>query len=252
MMSRINRMVCVCLVSLFSAAAARAETVEEVEKKISEQSKKIKSMSMKMKSMSDASGPGTNTKSTLEGTYEYMMDGPKTLSRTDVLTQSQIDAGGNKLEQKSKSLSISDGDYLYVLTEQGGQKYATKMKASDRSMSTKLDDLRQWYDFKLLPDETIDGKPCYALELTPKKGSPVGEGTGKNRHYYQKDTCVLVKAVVFGPEGKIVSTTTYSDIRINPSLGKDRFTFTPPPGVQVQDFTGMTSTPPPMPKGEKP
>jgi len=244
MLKRTN--LCLALASLtcFTAASAGAEKLEDVEKKLSEQSKKITSMSMKMKSVSDMSGEGFKTSSTLDGTYEYMIDGKKTLSRTDAVTKTHTEAGGVKQDMNAKSLSVGDGEFMWVLSEQSGQKFASKLKADDKQTANWRDDIKEWYNVKLLPDETIEGKPCYVLEMTPKKPTP-GDTNYRSLQYYQKDNCVLVKAVVFDAAGKPVSTTTYSDIKINPSLDKSRFKFTPPPGVEVMDMTGVPGLNPP-------
>lgn len=232
---------CIALASLacFTTAAARAEKLEDVEKKLSEQSKKITSMSMKMKSVSDVSAEGFKTKSTLDGTYEYLIDGKKTLSRTDAVTKTHTEAGPVKQDMDAKSLSVNDGEFMWVLSEQSGQKSVSKLKADEKQSANWRDDMKEWYNVKLLPDETIEGKPCYVLEMTPKKAVP-GDTNYRSVQYYQKDNCVLVKAVVFDAAGKPVSTTTYSDIKINPSLDKSRFKFTPPPGVEVMDMTSVT------------
>jgi outer membrane lipoprotein-sorting protein len=233
------RTVCLALSVCLAASMARAETLDEVQKKIAEQSKKITAMSMKMKSVSEIRADGAVSKSTLDGTYEYMVDGTRTLSRTEAHTRVRNESAGANQEFENKSLSIADGEHVYILSEQAGQKYASKMKAFGQQTANWRDDLKEHYDFKLLPDETIDGKPCYVLELTPRKGAAAAGDDSRSRHYYQKDSCVLVKAIVFGADGKPTSTTTYSDIKINPSLSKDRFKFTPPPGVEVQDLSAL-------------
>lgn len=232
----VRRTLFLAALALLVAAPVRADTLEAVEKKLAEQSRKTTSMSMKMKTVSDVSGEGFKSKTTIDGTYEYMMDGKKTLTRIDVSTKTQMELGGAQQNIDAKSLSISDGELMWVLSEQSGQKMVSKMKADDKQVTSWREDMKEWYNLKLLPDETVDGKPCYVIEMTPKK-SPAAAAEYRTVQYYQKDTCVVVKAVSYGADRKPVSTTTYSDIKINPKLDKGRFKFTPPAGVPVMDMT---------------
>ncbi len=232
----LRRALTLAALGLLLVAPVRADTLEAVEKKLAEQSRKMTSLSMKMKTVSDVSGEGFKSKTTMDGTYEYMMDGKKTLTRIDVATKTQMDLGGAQQNIDAKSLSISDGDVMWVLSEQSGQKMVSKMKADDKQVTNWREDMKEWYNLKLLPDETVDGKPCYVIEMTPKK-SPTAAAEYRTVQYYQKDTCVVVKAVSYGADRKPVSTTTYSEIKINPKLDKSRFKFTPPAGVPVMDMT---------------
>jgi outer membrane lipoprotein-sorting protein len=43
--------------------------------------------------------------------------------------------------------------------------------------------------------------------------------------------------VANGPDGKPMTTMTYTDIKINPDIPADRFVFKAPEGVQVQDMS---------------
>lgn len=239
MSKRTNLCLAVVSVAFFAVGSARAEKLEDVEKKLAEQSKKITSMSMKMKSVSDISGEGYKTKSTLDATYEYTMDGKKMLSRTDSTMKTQTEAGGVKQDADGKSISVNDGEYTWIQSEQYGQKSVMKIKSDDKQTPNWRADLRDQYNLKLLPDETIDGKPCYALEFTPKAPT-AKEANSRSVQYFQKDNGVMLKAVSYGPDGKVTSTVTYSDIKINPSLDKSRFKYTPPPGVEVVDMTNVS------------
>lgn len=236
MSNRLRSVPALAILGLLLAAPVHADTLEAVEKKLAEQSRKTTSLSMKMKTVSDVSGEGFKSKTTIDGTYEYMTDGKKTLTRIDVSTKTQMELGGTRQNIDAKSLTISDGEVMWMLSEQSGQKMVSKMKADEKQMTNWREDMKEWYNLKLLPDETVDGKPCYVIEMTPKK-APAAAAEYRTVQYYQKDTGVVVKAVSYGADRKPVSTTTYSDIKINPKLDKGRFTFTPPAGVPVMDMT---------------
>ncbi|RIK66856.1 MAG: hypothetical protein DCC66_12495 [Planctomycetota bacterium] len=236
MSNRLRSVPALAILGLLLAAPVHADTLEAVEKKLAEQSRKTTSLSMKMKTVSDVSGEGFKSITTIDGTYEYMTDGKKTLTRIDVSTKTQMELGGTRQNIDAKSLTISDGEVMWMLSEQSGQKMVSKMKADEKQMTNWREDMKEWYNLKLLPDETVDGKPCYVIEMTPKK-APAAAAEYRTVQYYQKDTGVVVKAVSYGADRKPVSTTTYSDIKINPKLDKGRFTFTPPAGVPVMDMT---------------
>jgi outer membrane lipoprotein-sorting protein len=229
----------VMILVLSAAGIGRAESVEDVQKKIVEKNKAIKSMSAKLKQLTEMDMAGFKSKSTADGSYEYMMDGDKMYVRSDTKMTSETDVGGNKAKQESSSIGVCDGQYYFTLTEQAGEKTATKSKLPDKPDSDPFKALREDYDLKLLPDETIDGKTCWVFEATPKASKTAQNpmAGGKMRQYFQKDTGAMAKNIVYTAEGKPMSTTTYSDIQVNNSIPKDRFKFTLPPGVKVMDMT---------------
>ncbi len=224
---------------LGGTGVGRAESVEDVQKKIVEKNKAIKSMSARLKQVTQMDMAGFKSTATADGSYEYLVDGDKMYVRSDTKMMSETDVGGNKAKQESSSIGVCDGHFYYTLTDQAGEKMATKSKLPDKPDSDPFKSLRDDYDLKLLPDETIDGKTCWVFEATPKasKAAPNPAAGGKMRQYFQKDTGAMAKNIVYTGEGKPMSTTTYSDIQVNKSIGKDHFKFTPPPGVKVMDTT---------------
>jgi len=228
-----------CVLVFGGARICRADTVEDVQKKIVEKNKAIKSMSAKMKQVTEMDMAGFKSKSTADGSYEYVLDGDKMFVRSDTKMSSETDVGGNKAKQESASIGVCDGEYYYTLTDQAGEKTATKSKLPDKPDNDPFKHLRADYEMRLLPDETIDGTSCWVIEATPKASKSAQNPMmgGKMRQYYQKDTGVLAKNVMYTAEGKPMATTTYSDIRVNKPIAKDQFKFTVPPGVKVMDMT---------------
>lgn len=224
---------------LGGARTGKAEKIDEVEKRIADQNKAIKSMSAKMNTVTNMDMGGMKSKSTATGTYEYMLDGDKMFVRSDTKVTSETDVAGNKMKQESTTVGVCDGEFFYSLTDQAGEKFATKSKIPDKPDTDPFKGLRTDYDLKLLTDETVDGKSCWVIEATPKapKAGANPMAGGKLRHYFQKDTGAMAKNIVFGVDGKPMATTTYSDIQINKPMTRDHFKFSPPPGVKVMDTT---------------
>src|SRR6185503_12699442 len=100
------------------------ETLEEVEKKITDNMAKQKSVSYKMKSTNDMKNPQMMYKSDAEGTMELTRRGEKKwASRMEAKTDTLRKIGDEKeVKEKGKILSIYDGEFAYTYTETGEQK----------------------------------------------------------------------------------------------------------------------------------
>ena len=63
-----------------------------------------------------------------------------------------------------KSLSVNDGKFVWTLNETAGTKMVTKTKppADDLPWAA----LKHDNEFKVLPDEKIDGADCFVIETT--------------------------------------------------------------------------------------
>jgi outer membrane lipoprotein-sorting protein len=112
-----------------------------------------------------------------------------------------------------------------------------KMKAdkTQMSMADPFAAYREDYDLSVLPEEKIDGETAYVIQATPKeKTTP---GMSKTLNYYRKSDGIMLKMVMYGEDGKPMSTITYSDIKVNADIPAERFVFKAPPGVQVMDMS---------------
>ena len=97
--------------------------------------------------------------------------------------------------------------------------------------------MKVWRDtaeLKVLPDSSSDGRAAWVIEATPK---PDQAGQGKTVIHYDKESGQMIKMVAYTPDGKPMTTMTYSDIKINDKISPDRFVFKAPPGVEVQDLS---------------
>lgn len=212
-----------------------AETADSARKKISAKVKDIKSFSAKMKTVTTMDTPAYKLNQHSEGTFEYMVKGETRLSRSETDDATETNIAGNSTKTKRKLLSVMDGKFAYTLIDENGQKICNRMAVKPEPANDPFASYDEAFNMKLLPDETVDGKPCWVFELT-YKNKMLAQQAGRQVHYYQQDSGVMVKAVGYGPDGKIASTTTISDVKLNPKLPEDHFAFKAPPGVEVQDL----------------
>jgi len=217
----------------FSGAAVSAETVEEVSKKINAASEKLNSFSAKMKMVTEMKQEGFSMVSTAEGTTEMLRKGGELLVRSENKSVSDTNVGGNVSKQESSMLFITDGSFAYTVTEAGGAKSAQKMKLV-KPDNDPLKDLRNMGELKVLPESSTDGRAAWVIEATPKSDDA---GQGKTIVHYDKESGQMIKMVAYSPDGKPMTTMTFSDIKVNDKISPDRFVFKAPPGVEVQDLS---------------
>ena len=99
--------------------------------------------------------------------------------------------------------------------------------------------MEQYYNLKLLPDETVDGKSTFVLEMT-LKDKQAGIPIGKSKLYYDKATGIAIKSISYDDKDKPSGTMTTSDIKIDANIPADHFVFKVPVGVEVKDETKGT------------
>jgi len=216
-----------------SSAAVSAETVEEVSKKIAAASEKLNSISAKTKMVIEMKQEGFSMVSTTDGTTEMLRKGSDFLMRSENKSVSETNVGGNVTKQESSALYITDGSFAYTVSESAGTKSAQKMKLEKPD----VDPFKVWRataELKVLPDSSSDGRAAWVIEATPK---PDQAGVGKTVIHYDKESGQMIKMITYTPDGKPMSTMTYSDIKINDKISPDRFVFKAPPGVEVQDLS---------------
>lgn len=237
---------CLVLVAIVGmcAATANAETLEEVKKKIHDKVSGYKSLEYKGYATTDFNTPQFSSKSKTEMTAQYLKQGEKILGRTESKINSEQKMGDQVSKNTVHITSISDGQFDYTIQDTDGVKTATK---SNLAMNKELNPfntlgmfktMEETYDVKLMPDETVDGKPAWVLEMKPK--DPAAAATmGRTISYYDKESGISIKSTSYDPAGKPISTFITKDIKVNSSISPDRFVFKAPPGVEVMDTTQM-------------
>lgn len=238
-MVRYPLLACCCLAVLLPAYPAAAETIEDVEKKIIESQGKLKSYTAKMKTKQDLDvGEGNRIKSDVEGAVEWMRKGDKVLYHSELKGSSVQTYAGKDMKNDVSSTMVSDGDFLYVMSDQMGQKMVVKQKY-DPSVTgeakTMFETLRREHALKLLPDEKVDGAEVYVIEATAKSADM--QPINKTVLYFRKDNGLPVKTVGMDKKNQPVSSSATTDIKLNADIKPERFEFKAPEGVQVIDMS---------------
>jgi outer membrane lipoprotein-sorting protein len=235
-----------------SAPSVRADDkAEEVQKKIHEKVSKYKSLSFKSMTIIETASPELSSRSTTEQACEYLRKDAKTiLTRFDNKSHSVTKVGDQQYKNESTMTSIFDGEFQYGLIDNQGSKMATKQRPYPGGLVDPFDPLPQFramektHRVKLLPDDKIAGKTAWVMEIGPKTPTsrPAGDAKGESGgerivNSYDKDTGVLIKTVSYDAAGKVSSTTTMSDIKVNDKIDPERFKFKAPEGVPMFDRT---------------
>ena len=217
----------------FCGATVAAETIDEVSKKIAAASEKVTAFSAKTTMVSEIKQEGFSMVNKTEGTMEMLRKGGDFLVRAETKGVAETNVGGQTTKQESSVLMINDGAFAYSVTEMAGNKSAQKMKVEKPD----ADPFKAWKadaNLKLLPDATSDGMAAWVIETTPKS---TDAGQGKSVIHFHKESGQMIKMIAYAPDGKPMTTMTFSDVKLNGKIDPERFVFKAPPGVAVQDST---------------
>ncbi len=238
--TRSIRLACVLIVvaMLGHSAAVRAETLADVEKFIGDKWDKLKSASYDMEMSSNNEGQGYSMKMTSAGKSEVMRDGDKVKIHMDTKTTNDMVAAGNSTKTEMLSTMVVDGEFAYTMMDNSGQKSVMKTKAQSFSDGAGgkgfLKMLKEHGELALLPDETVDGKATYVIEGKAKGAAAGGQNS---KYYFSKENGMVIQSVSGSADGKAKTIMKITNIKIDPAIAADRFTFTAPAGVQVTDMT---------------
>jgi outer membrane lipoprotein-sorting protein len=231
------------------AGTVQAETLEEVEKKITELTTKHKSVELKMKTKMDVAMEQMSEKSEADSTVIYAKKGEKWLSRNETKSTGTRKVGEQPEEKlDSKMLVIYDGQHTYTLMESPQFTQASKQKTESQDpFGNKMwEGLHKHMNIKLLPDQTVDGKSTWVIEMRPKADEDAPpeamEAMNNTRSvvHYRKSDGVAVKSVTYDKDKPTV-TMTVTDIKYDVEPKPDTFTFKAPEGVTVMDMDALAA-----------
>jgi outer membrane lipoprotein-sorting protein len=224
------------LVVLGFGRTTRAESIDEVAKKITDMYEKVRTLQFTSKSESDVRQEGMHSVTRSTGKTVLMRKDDRFLMRSEDKIETTMEVMGSKTTHKTDTLMIQDGQFVWSLDRVNNM--ATKMKAPENQPNI-FDVKKVWADFnhKLLPDETVDGRPAWVIEASPKDAQ-MSASISKQVMWYEKKTGLMLKSISHGADGKPMHTMTLGDHKINESVDEKLFKFEPPEGVFVQDMTG--------------
>jgi outer membrane lipoprotein-sorting protein len=232
----------------FSGTAAADDKADQAIQELEQQFAKVKSYTAKSEALTDTEfSPGHAQKSEMKGTIEWMRKGEKALMRSDTKCETTKTEGGQTTRAPSTITTVVDGEFYYMLTEEGDQKTVVKSLAPAAQTyhpQSTFDAFRSHFDIKLLPDEKVGGHDCYVFEMKmkPMEGMPP---SGRQLMYYEKKHGLNVKSAAYDANEKLISSSLTTDLKVNVDISAERFTFEVPPGAQVIDSTAAAQQPPP-------
>jgi len=230
---------------LLSVASASADdTLESVEKQVIAKWEKVTSMSAKMNMKSRAVMGPTSMSTDMAGTIEMVKKDGKTMLRQEVESHSVMKSGETENKMDGKMVSVSDGETMLSITEQAGQKMATRMRAQAGNVpggKQLFDNLRANNELSLGDNAKLAGAKCWVVVAKAKTPNPAAPA--KSLLYFRQSDGVMVKMEGSNAEGKTMNVMTMEDIKLNQKIDPARFKLEVPEGVQVMDMTGAGQKP---------
>lgn len=236
-MNRAMRLLAAVAAMVLAVSTARAETVEEVEKKLNAAAAKVTAYTADVKMTLDSGAEGMKLKGASKGTYEWAREGSKVLYRMEQHMSQTIIAGAQTNSTNTHALTVNDGEFIHTLNDAMGVKSATRQRSDAKADQPVFEGMRNGHNLKLMPDETIDGVAVYVVEGRPKDTKGANPDAGRILQFFSKETGLVLKIVQFDTGGNPMMTMEYNNMKVNPKIAPDRFKFTAPAGVQVQDLT---------------
>jgi len=216
-----------------------AETAEDVIKKVNQLRSQHKTVQYTMNMVVELKQAGFELKATTTSEIHYMRIDDGYLMRNETTGVRETNREGVSDKSQTKTTQVIDGKYYWQYAE--GEMTGAKRKrvVKDRippfgdPLST---DSYKRHDLKLLPEETIEGKEVWVLEIVPKKSGSKATGS-KTKEWIDRETGLTLKAITYNALGKIQSRVMFSDHKINEKIDQSVFEFEPPADAQVTDNT---------------
>lgn len=214
-----------------------ADDVEAVDKAILEKIQATKSLRAKMTQEMSIVNEQMKNNMHGEGAIEAVRKDGKSFHRMESKIKSQVEVAGNKIDQEQSSLSLSDGEWTYVVGEYSGTKNCQKTKNPEKE-PLPLEVFRKTGELKLLPEETVDGVKCWVIEHKPTGSMQPGmPSSGRSVLWFRQDCGMMAKMVGYDEAGKEFMTTRITNVELDVSIPADHFAFKAPDGVECLDMT---------------
>jgi outer membrane lipoprotein-sorting protein len=225
------------LVLLAGAAVRGEETLEAVQKRLESAAERVQALSYTVEGHSEFDAEGFKQQTNSRIKWDLKRKGKLDLFRTEAKTENITSQG----KSESTITSAFDGEVITTLTESPEAKLAFKQKpAEETSMVPRgaalLDQLKEGYELKVLPNEKVEGRDAMVLEQTFKGPAPAGT-PARYKLWLDTESGLMLKRIGYGPKDVVISEEVAKDIKINPNLPDEHFKLKIPEGVQVFDMT---------------
>ena len=130
-------------------------------------------------------------------------------------------------------LLVADGEFfwVYYLNTDPGQVLQFAMELRPGGLDFQREFLEapgEKYELTYAAQEILNGRPTHVISARPRERA----GFSVARLWLDTERSLILQ-VRLGMENGSARTVTLSDIRLDPPADPGRFSFTPPPGVQV-------------------
>lgn len=246
-MTRIRTLAGLLIGIVASCGMAAADDLEKAQKDIIKNFDDVKSVSAKVAKTMKMDTNGNAITSDGSGTYEYMRGDKGGRARMEMVEVLKINVKGSDkpMELRSATMMLDDGEFLWKMADNMGRKNATKAQrdaAASPNLKEMFETIAKSSDLKLLAEAKVGDEACYAIEVTPKNksvtpASGMSPPRAKSVLYFSKKSGVMLKSAGLNEKGEEVETITYTDVKLNEKIDKERFEFKAPEGVTVTDMT---------------
>lgn len=178
-------------------------------------------------------------------------------SRMESRTRSVQSVGDDSDVRETSELKIFDGQHIYSMETTRDGTIATRAARDPQrdispfDMRGSLGQMRQMFDLRALPEQEVDGQLAYAIEMIPRRPEDIPT-VARMVQLYSKENAVNLKVIMYNAENRPYMTLRTRDIRVNEPISLDRFVFTAPAGVDVQEIGPGGAAVEPAPAAERP
>lgn len=233
------------LLTLFAAHAEAQESLRAVERKIQGAWEAVSTLvaTVKMETLMPAGAK--EVMATGEGRLEYMKAEPRAKYRQRM--DLEVPA---PLSLKASFEFLFDGEFLYLINEIMDQKTIAKSDAPDFENGALppggkelLDALRAKLDLSLQPESEVGGHKTYVIEGKRHKAD-AADPVQRALFYIDKENGIQRRAEFFTADGKLNTSISYEDFRLNIPVDQSRFIYDGPQPPEEQPDSKAAPAPP--------
>lgn len=235
----VSRIGLVAVLVWLLAGVAVADDVAEVQKKIVKAWMNHKSSTADIEIKTKVEMDGRTMEGLGTGQVASLRKGDEHLLHMDLTMKTEMKMGEQTMTFEHHQVVVIDGQSQYVLEESMGRKQARKDKI-DPQMSGAPElvfaDLeKDGHTFKVLPDEKVGERDCYAIEATPKE--PEADGHTRLVLCFDKEHGIVMRTQAYRGGAEPVATVTMKNVKVDVDIDPKRFKFELPEGVELLDRT---------------
>jgi len=249
----------------------RGETLEQALDRIAKAAAGVSDFSLKYTTSLPGNETGFDEDAVITGELHGLREGKTWLFRH---TTTMVPADPAKRKAKGDGhpptttlLEVSDGQFLWTETQVEGGRKAAKERAPEDGLPDAMPclltlypgsaaEMRKAKNLKLVGKGTFAGRAATIIEQSdepqPGKGGGPKEQDVPARSVIHFDDAsgIVLSMTLTDARGKERPLETLSELKVNSGLKKDFFTYTPPPGTQVEDRSRPSK--PPATPGKEP